>query len=140
MSYKAHVGQNRRGGPAMRGALPLTGIGYGRRPLWESRLCSVALVLLGATWSAATSSAELSADDVRMRIEAAGRAPPDLADLDLTGLDLAAVDFKGADLRGSVLKGANLAGADLSDAKLDLVILRDANLTGARLAGASGFQ
>ena len=122
--------------------LPNPGCGSGGAHLAiRLRGAVMSLAVLPALWAASALAADLSADEVRARIEAAGGRCSPISPIWISpAWQLAGIDFQGADLRGTVLKGANLEGADLSDANLDLVILRDANLKGATLPGASAFR
>jgi len=71
-------------------------------------------------------AADLSADQVRAMLDAAGPDhPADLSGKSLEDLDLSNLDFKRANLSranlfGAKLVGADFSGANLSGAKLDL--------------------
>src|SRR5688572_17112958 len=84
------------------------------------------------------------ADMTRSEIEAAlAKVGPDgVVDLSgrrLNGVDLSGLDLRRTKLQAARLNRANLAGCNLDGVTLDQVWALDADLTGARLRGASLF-
>src|SRR6185437_11176356 len=90
---------------------------------WLSAGLLMALLALAA---AGARAAEMTAEQVRAAVAAAGPGHPvdlagkNLEDLDLSGLDLEGANLTGADFHGAKLVDANLAHADLTGARLDL--------------------
>ena len=100
---------------------------------------ALSTALLAATSPTTAASAELTADEVRARI-AAGDGP---ARSRRSGSNRPESRGRRLPRRRPARQRAQAGrpgGADLTGANLDLVILRDANLKGARLADVSAFQ
>ena len=103
-------------------------------------------MVLALVWHA-SAAGHLAPDQVRARLEAAGKGKASFAGADMTGDDLTGLDLSGANLAGAKLAGANLhgvklvgadlAGADLSKADLTETWIMKANFDHANLHGAT---
>jgi hypothetical protein len=70
----------------------------------------------------------------------AWRAENSTVPLSLVGVDLCDADLNGVDLGGADLSNAELCGAHMDRANLKMSILRQADLSGARLVGAELYK